>query len=61
MNLMQGQDSVSNYYTKLKVLWEELANYNHHCTYGKCTCGGAKEAEQTMSFLMGLNDSYSHI
>ena len=56
MNLTQGQDSVSTYYTKLKMLWEELSNYNT-----LCTCNAAKDLEQTMSFLMGLNDSYSQI
>lgn len=61
MQLTQNQDTVSTYYTKLKVLWEELSNYNLHCKCGHCVCGGAKEIEQTMSFLMGLNESYSQI
>lgn len=61
MNLTQGQDSISNYYKKLKMLWEELANYSNNCTCGKCTYVGAKEIEQIMSFLMGLNESYSQI
>ena len=30
--LVKSQDFVSNYFTKLKVLWEELANYNANCT-----------------------------
>ena len=59
MNLVQSQDSVSIYFTKLKVYWEELANYNSNCTCGLCVCGGARETEQTMSFLMGLNDTYA--
>lgn len=42
MNLTQGSDSVSTYFTKLRTLWEELSNYSTHCTYGKCTFGGAK-------------------
>lgn len=61
MNLTQGQDSISTYYTKLKMIWDELATYNHNCTCGRCTCGGARESEQTMSFLMGLNESYAQI
>lgn len=61
LNTNQGQEIVSVYFTKLKVLWEELSNYNAHCTCGKCIYGGAKDVEHTMSFLMGLNDSYSHI
>lgn len=61
MNLVQVQDSVSIYFTKLKVYWEELANYNSNCTCGLCVCGGAREIEQSMSFLMGLNDTYAQI
>lgn len=61
MNTVQGQDSVSTYFTRLKVLWEELSNFDTHCTCGLCTCGGAKEIEHTMMFLMGLNDSYAQI
>lgn len=53
MTLTQGQDSVSNFFTKLKVLWEELANYNAHCTCGLCICGNAREMDQTITFLMG--------
>ncbi|KAL4575087.1 hypothetical protein LXL04_021928 [Taraxacum kok-saghyz] len=56
MNLTQGQDSVSTYYTKFKMLWEELSNYST-----LCTCNVAKDLEQTMSFLMGLNDSYAQL
>lgn len=61
MNLVQGQDFVSNYFTKLKVFWEELSNYSSNCTCGLCICGGAREKEQVMSFLMGLNDTYAQI
>ena len=61
MNVQQGGDTVSAYFKKLKVLWEELANYNMHCTCGLCTCGGAKETEHIMTFLMGLNDDFSQI
>lgn len=53
MIINQGNDTVSVYFTKLKILWEELANYDVHCTCSLCICGGAKEVEQTMKFLMG--------
>lgn len=46
---------------KFENALEELANYNHNCICGKYTCGGAKETEQTLSFLMGLKASYSQI
>lgn len=67
INLHQEQLSVSHYFTKLKTLWEELSNYRPSCTCAKCTCGGMRELvdffqrEYTMSFLMGLNDSFSQI
>ena len=43
MTLVQGQDSVSMYFTKLKIIWEELNNYRPVCSCGKCSCGGVKE------------------
>lgn len=56
MNLTQGWDFVNTYYMKFKILYEELSTYNT-----LCTCNVAKDLEQTMSFLMGLNDSYAKI
>ena len=67
INLSQYQNSVSVYFTKLKALWEELNNYRRGCSCGKCTCGGVKELaahyqmEYVMSFLTGLNDSFSQV
>ena len=67
VNLSQDHNSVSVYFTKLKALWEELSNFRPACSYGKCTCGGVKalhahyQMEYIMSFLMGLNDSYSQV
>ncbi|XP_073004955.1 uncharacterized protein [Typha latifolia] len=67
MNLTQGQMSVSSYFTKLKSIWEELNNYKPVCTCNHCTCGGIKSIsnhyhmEYVMSFLMGLNESFSQI
>jgi hypothetical protein len=53
-----------NYYGKLKVLWDEMGNYQHIPT---CTCEGCKcnikaklekqrEEEKVHQFLMGLDD-----
>ncbi|KAL5551859.1 hypothetical protein UlMin_002035 [Ulmus minor] len=67
MNLRQDQNSVSIYFTKLKTIWEELSNYRPNCSCGKCTCGGVKhlnehhQMEHIMSFLMGLDDSFSQV
>ena len=41
MNLVQDQNSVSVYFTKLTTIWE-LNNYRPVCTCGKCTYGGVK-------------------
>ncbi|KAL5576821.1 hypothetical protein UlMin_018520 [Ulmus minor] len=67
MNLHQDQNSVSIYFTKLKTIWEELSNYRPKCSSGKCSCGGVKhlnehhQMEHIMSFLMGLDDSFSQV
>ncbi|KAA8531962.1 hypothetical protein F0562_006896 [Nyssa sinensis] len=67
MNLRQEQSSVSIYFTKLKTIWEELSNYRPNCSCGKCSCDGVKnlndhhQMEYIMSFLMGLDDSFSQV
>ncbi|XP_057968054.1 uncharacterized protein LOC131157725 [Malania oleifera] len=59
--LMQQQDSVSCYFSKLKTLLDELMNYE---SIPSCSCGGLKivienqQRDWVMKFLMGLNDSY---
>ncbi|XP_022889340.1 uncharacterized protein LOC111404823 [Olea europaea var. sylvestris] len=59
--LMQGHDTVSTYFSKLKTLLDELINYE---SIPNCTCGGLKtvvsnqERDWVMKFLMGLNESY---
>ncbi|XP_074297008.1 uncharacterized protein LOC141627678 [Silene latifolia] len=61
----QGTRSVVDYYTHLKSIWDELANYSH---IPNCTCGAAaaltkeREDEKVHQFIMGLNTSlYDHI
>ena len=67
MNLTQGSLSVSAYFTKLKSIWDELENYRPVCTCHSCTCNGTKaltdfhQVEYVMSFLMGLNESFSQV
>ena len=54
---------MNQYYTKLKTLWEELGEYRpvHHCN-----CGGVQplldhfQSEYVLTFLMGLNESFTH-
>ncbi|XP_038721609.1 uncharacterized protein LOC120013751 [Tripterygium wilfordii] len=61
--------SVTDYYAKMKTLWDELKEY-HAIPTIKCTqCTldilkpimDKKNKEKVMQFLMGLNDSYSAI
>ena len=62
--LSQDQSSVSNYYTRLESLWDELNNFR---SIPDCSCGALKilldnkQHEYVMQFLMGLNDSFSHV
>ncbi|XP_074288107.1 uncharacterized protein LOC141613270 [Silene latifolia] len=54
----QGGDTVVEYYTRLKTIWDELGKYSK---VKECTCGAAtsllkeKEEEKVHQFLMGLN------
>ena len=55
---------MSTYYTRLKSLWDELNNFR---SIPDCSCGALKilldnkQHEYVMQFLMGLNDSFSHV
>lgn len=67
--LSQDNLSMSSYYTKFKIIWDELVDYKTipSCSCGVCTCGSMasqaeyQEEECTMNFLMGLSDSFSSI
>lgn len=62
--LSQNNQSVSSYYTSLKGLWDELNNYD---PLTLCSCGTSRivleyqHQEYVFQFLMGLNESFSHI
>ncbi|XP_042951333.1 uncharacterized protein LOC122286124 [Carya illinoinensis] len=62
--LMQNQDTVSVYFSKLKTLLDELLNYE---AIPSCSYGGLKivvqnqQRDWVMKFLMGLNESYKGI
>jgi len=55
---------VSNYFTILKGLWDELLIYR---PLPPCMCGTMRvhndyqQQEYVMQFLMGLNESYAHV
>jgi hypothetical protein len=63
-SLSQENDSVSTYFTSLKGLWDEL---DHQEPLPCCTCGAVKalqakhQRQYVYQFLMGLNESFSHI
>ncbi|XP_023895780.1 uncharacterized protein LOC112007643 [Quercus suber] len=65
----QGELSVSDYFTSLSILWDEIQNYElvPLCLCEKCTChvnekiSNLHHREAIMQLLMGLNDSFSHI
>lgn len=67
--LSQDNLSVSSYYTKFEIIWNELVDYKTipSCSCGICTYGSMaphakyQEEECTMNFLMGLNDFFSSI
>jgi hypothetical protein len=67
--MSQEDKSVSNYFTFLKGLWDELLIYRplSVCLCGKCSCGVLKtlteyhHQEYVLQFLMGLNESFSHV
>ena len=69
VELHQGEVSITNFFTQLKVLWDQLHNYIPFpsCTCGKCTCNVNKRLndlqarESVMKFLMGLNESFSQV
>ena len=53
-SLTQEDLTIIAYYAKFKGLWDEFSNYR------TCTCGHqAKDC--TMSFLMGLNETYAAV
>lgn len=68
--LSQGNLGVSEFYTELKSLWDELENFRPvpscKCSI-QCCCGALKsvrtyrDQDYTIRFLKGLNEQYSHV
>ncbi|XP_061376521.1 uncharacterized protein LOC133318537 [Gastrolobium bilobum] len=60
----QGDRSVSDYFTILKALWDELNNLRPP---PPCTCGSLvqirehRETDQVIRFLRGLNESFAQV
>ena len=67
--LHQGEQSFTDYFTQLKVWWDQVQNLSPfpQCTCGKCVCNinqrlsNLQAKESTMKFLMGVNDAFSQV
>jgi len=68
--LKQGDLTITEYFTKLRIMWDELDNFRPDpvCSCKeKCPCGvlslicQRKREDQAMQFLNGLNDQYSNV
>ena len=65
--LHQGEMSITDFFTQLKVFWDQLQNLSPFpsCTCGKCICNINKRLhdlqgqEFAMKFLIGVNESFS--
>ncbi|KAL5162681.1 hypothetical protein HKD37_07G019751 [Glycine soja] len=69
-SIKQGDLSVTDYFTQLRVIWDELENFRPDpvCVCAvKCTCkvssilAQRKLEDQAMQFLRGLNDQYANV
>lgn len=68
-SIIQGSQSVSEYFTQLNAIWEELHIYRPlpFCSCGNCTCaalklvGDVQQQDYVFKFLMGLNDSFAGV
>ncbi|XP_073014617.1 uncharacterized protein [Primulina eburnea] len=62
--LVQGNNSISIYYSKLRQLWDE---YGSLVTLPTCSCESSRkyvefdQQHKLLQFLMGLNESFVHI
>lgn len=61
--IVHGTHIVSEYFTQLNGVWEELHNYRPYCSCGLCTCkalssiNDVQQSYYVFKFLLGLNDS----
>ena len=67
--LHQGEVSITDVFTQLKMLWDQLQSYSPFpsCAYGKCVYNVNKRLTElqvrksVMKFLIGVNDSFSQV
>ena len=66
-SFLQGDLSVSDYFTQLTILWDEIQNFSPFpcCSCGKCTCNVNEKIadlqyrDSVLKLLMGLNESFA--
>lgn len=68
--LHQGDLTVTDYFTRLKTIWDELENFRPlprcKCAIA-CSCGAVdvfkkyRDEDYVIRFLKGLNEQYSHV
>ena len=62
--IRQGNTTIAEYFTRLKMLWDDIDSL---CMIPVCTCDAStqnatmQQNQRVIQFLMGLNDSYSVI
>jgi hypothetical protein len=70
VRLQQGNFDVSNYFTQLTSIWEQIDTYRptRDCTCAiPCTCGAVtdlrkfREQDKVLKFLKGLNEQLCHV
>ncbi|XP_019455120.1 PREDICTED: uncharacterized protein LOC109356243 [Lupinus angustifolius] len=63
-NFRQGELSISDYFTQLKILWDELDNFRPPPKYTCIALPGIKKCrieDKVIRFLKGLNDAYGSV
>lgn len=69
-SIKQGDMNITDYFTKLRTIWDELESYRADpvCTCAsKCGCDALvevkkrKDQDRIMEFMRGLNDQYNHV
>ena len=69
-SIKQGDKSITEYFTRLRVIWDELESYRPNPIYAcnpKCSCDTfsnvleRKKQDHVMQFLRGLNDQFSTV
>ena len=65
-SLNHGELSVTHYFTKLRIIWDELDNFRPN-TICDCSCSASstiskrRTEDQAMQFLHGLNNHFHNI